>query len=96
MEVTGPGSVHSSFPIRQFRDAAGPSQTPAQPAAPQDEVEISPVAKKLESLSQMPDVREARLAQIRSAIEAGDYETSEKLEIAVDRLLDNILSDDEA
>jgi hypothetical protein len=34
--------------------------------------------------------RDARLAEIRQAIAAGVYETPERLEVAVDRLLDEL------
>ena len=35
-------------------------------------------------------IRTDRVAQIRQAIEAGTYETQDKLDIAIDRLLDEI------
>jgi negative regulator of flagellin synthesis FlgM len=38
----------------------------------------------------LPDIRAERVAEIRAAIEAGVYETDEKLDIAVGRLLDEI------
>ena len=95
MEVTGPGSVSSSFPIQQPRSASDrPAAVPQPPSTPQDELEISDVAKKLEALAESGELRQARLAQIKAAIEAGEYETPEKLEAAVDRLLDELLSEE--
>jgi len=95
MEVTGPGSISSSFPVQQPRSAPErPAAVPTPPSPPQDELEISDVARKLEALSESGELREARLAQIKAAIEAGEYETLEKLEVAVDRLLDKLLSED--
>jgi negative regulator of flagellin synthesis FlgM len=38
----------------------------------------------------LPDIRADRVAEIRAAIEEGVYETDEKLELAVGRLLDEI------
>jgi anti-sigma28 factor (negative regulator of flagellin synthesis) len=39
---------------------------------------------------ELPDIRAARVAEIRAAIEAGSYETPDKLEAAVGSLLDEI------
>ena len=44
----------------------------------------------MESIRQMPDVRESRVEAVRRQIAAGTYETSDKLGVAVDRLLDEI------
>jgi negative regulator of flagellin synthesis FlgM len=93
MDVSSTGSVGGAGPVRPAQIA--PSQGPGQPApggleAPQDEVEISSAARILEQLQSDPEVRAARLAEIRAAIEAGVYETDDKLSAAVDRLLDEI------
>lgn len=95
MEVHGPGPVHSAFPIKQVQPTTEIEKTAEpQPATPRDEVEISPVGKMLDELSQSPEVRAERLAQIKAAIEAGTYETPEKLDAALDKLLDEISLDD--
>jgi negative regulator of flagellin synthesis FlgM len=44
----------------------------------------------LDELNRAPEVRAERLAQIKAAIEAGTYETPEKLEAALSKLLDEI------
>lgn len=96
MEVNGPGSVHGSLPIQPSRPAAEAAKTePVQPVSTRDEVEISEAGRLLDSLSQSSEVRSERLAQIRAAIEAGQYETAEKLEAALDKLLRDINSDDQ-
>jgi len=94
MEVTGPGSVQGAVPIRQVSKSGPPTQSPTGPSVPKDELDISDVARKLETLNQLADVRDVRLAQIKAAIEAGEYETPDKLEFAVDRLLDAIRAED--
>ncbi|HIQ20562.1 MAG TPA: flagellar biosynthesis anti-sigma factor FlgM, partial [Planctomycetes bacterium] len=38
----------------------------------------------------VPEIRQERVARIRAEIAAGTYETEEKLEIAIGRLLDEI------
>ena len=94
MDVSGLGSVHGSNPVR----SAGPaSAAPASPAdssgqspltSPKDELEISVAGQMLDRLSESPDVRAERIAQIKEAIENGEYDTDEKLEAALSRMFD--------
>jgi len=96
MEVTGPGSVSGALPIKPTppgAQAPKPEQTKPVPAG--DEVEISSAGKMLDKLNQSPEVHAERLAQIKAAIQAGEYETSAKLEAAVQKLLDEIGVDGE-
>ncbi len=88
MEVNGPSPVHQSIPINQTRPPQSEASGAAQPATPVDEVEISSAAKMLEKASQSSAIQAERLDQIKSAIEAGTYETPEKIEAAIERLLD--------
>ncbi|MCY2962254.1 MAG: flagellar biosynthesis anti-sigma factor FlgM [Planctomycetota bacterium] len=95
MEVRGPGSISGAVPIGRTAPAAAPP--PAAPAAfvaPRDEVEISSAARMLDAASRSPGVREQRLEQIRAAIASGTYETPEKLESAVDRLLASLAAEE--
>jgi negative regulator of flagellin synthesis FlgM len=39
---------------------------------------------------ELPEVRAERVAEIRAQIQAGTYETADKLEVALGRLLDEI------
>ena len=64
------------------------------PVSPKDEVEISAVGKLLDDASRTPGIREQRLAEIKAAIEAGSYETPEKLEMALNRMVDQLKLDD--
>jgi len=94
MDVSGLGSVQGSGPVR----SAGPTGTaPASPAAsnaqspftsPKDELEISAAGQMLDRLSESPDVRAERIAQIKEAIENGEYDTDEKLEAALSRMFE--------
>jgi negative regulator of flagellin synthesis FlgM len=95
MEVHGLGPVKGPLPVGQTRPAkeiSPPSE--AKPVAPRDEVEISSAGKMLETLHQTSEVRAERLAQIKAAIEAGEYETPEKIEAAISRLLAEIESEE--
>ena len=89
MEVRGLNSAVPAAPIERPETAIAPEDAaPARPASPNDEVEISAVGKLLDEASRTPGIREQRLAEIKAAIEAGTYETPEKLELAVKRLLE--------
>ena len=57
-------------------------------------MEISAVGKLLDYASSIPGIREQRLAEIKAAIEAGTYETPEKLEMALNRMIDQVKLDD--
>lgn len=92
MDITGPGSVGGPGPIRPgdvrpAGEVAPPSQGIEIPA---DEVEFSAAAQMLERMSTDPQVREARLQEIQAQIAAGTYETPEKLEAAIMRMLSEI------
>lgn len=95
MDVSGIGSASGATPLR------GVSPTASQPAAapsvtaPQDELEISSAGKMLDRLSESPEVRAERLAQIKEAIDNGAYDTDEKLEAALSRMFDSLGLDDE-
>ena len=91
MHIYGPAHLHGPQPI-------GPPHTSrvSKPAEPnrsgpiQDELEISDVAQLVQQIREMPEVRQDRVNQIRAQIADGTYETDEKLEIALGRLLDEI------
>ncbi|MFB3890873.1 MAG: flagellar biosynthesis anti-sigma factor FlgM [Phycisphaerae bacterium] len=65
---------------------------PAQPAAVSDVIEISTAAKLAAKIHDIPDIRADLVARVRSEIEAGTYETPERIDAAVDRLMDEISS----
>ena len=91
MQINGPSHVHGSQPIsgpQSTRSTQGPSQTPATAGA--DEVSISPQADLLSRISDLPEVRQDRIDEIRTQIANGTYETAEKLEIALNQLLEEI------
>lgn len=91
MDVSGAGSVQGAYPVNPLRPATNepPSESARPISSPTDELDISPAGKLMESLSQS-EVRAQRLAQIRAEIEAGTYETPEKLEAALTKLLGEI------
>ncbi len=93
MEINNSFSVHGPH---NLQPAGKPHITQRQEVSEnifeaQDELEISTEAKYLTQIRQMPDVRADRVADLKAQIQAGDYDTDEKLEVALDRLFDDYL-----
>jgi negative regulator of flagellin synthesis FlgM len=100
MRIQGPANVHGAQPINgphQIDSAKSAEETTA--ASQTDQLDISheaELASKVAELSgqvqDVPDVRADRIASIREAIEQGTYETEDKLDIALDRFIDETSS----
>ena len=91
MDVRGIGSVPGATPIRPAgQPSAAPSAGVAKPQFPRDELQLSAAGKMLDQLSQNPDIRQERLAQIKAAIENGTYDTDEKLEAALSKMFNTM------
>lgn len=52
-----------------------------------DVVEISAVAKLAAQVHAVPDVRVDLVTRVKAEIEAGTYETQERIDVTVDRLM---------
>ena len=89
MEIYGPGGTQGPQPIyprlATWSVEAGQS---VQAGIPRDQVEISPLGQMLDGISRLPEIRHERVEEVRRQIAAGVYETPEKLELALDRLMD--------
>ena len=91
MQIYGPSQIHGAQQIHapHTSRAAQPSSTTT--AAPTgDQLDISDAGRVAERLAELPDIRADRVAELRTAILNGTYETHDKLSTAVDRLLDEI------
>ena len=58
----------------------------------QDEVQISAAGRMIDQLNNDPQARAERLAALREAIDSGVYETADKLERAMERMLESVLN----
>lgn len=84
--LSGVGSPgYSPPPIDRSRVA---SPAPAQ--RPSDRVELSDRALLLSKLASLPDVRQDVVERARQAIAAGAYDTPDKLNEALDAMLDDL------
>ena len=96
MRIQGPSNVHGAQPINgphQVESAKSAEQASA--TSPADQLDISQEAELASKVAELtgqvqdvPDVRADRVAKIREAIEQGTYETEDKLDIALDRFLE--------
>ena len=85
-------NVGSNSPVQKI--AANPVQKQVPADAPKqlratDRLELSGASHLLNSLKSN-DIRTDKVAAIKSQIEAGTYEDDKKLNVAVDRLLDDL------
>ncbi len=91
MQIFGPSNVQNT---RAIADSIKPTATEPSTRAVSidtvDQVDISREAQYLMQVHGAPDIRADRVADVRSQIEAGRYETGDKLNVAVDRLFDEI------
>jgi negative regulator of flagellin synthesis FlgM len=91
MHIYGPTHLHGAQAVNSPHGIRS-----SQPAARSesvsfnDSVEISDAGRLAEQMSQIPDIRQSRVNEIRAQIAAGTYETDAKLSVALDRLLDEI------
>ena len=58
-----------------------------------DKLELSGMSHLLKALKANQDVRVDKVQEIKAQIEAGTYEDDRKLDVATDRLLDDLLRD---
>lgn len=92
MQIQGTGYVHGPQKINAPHNAppGGPAAEPAQGNLHVDQLDISAEADLVSRAREVSDVRQDRVDTIRAEIAAGTYETDEKLDLAVSRLLDEL------
>jgi negative regulator of flagellin synthesis FlgM len=91
MQIYGPTHIHGPQSLGAPHNARTPSAVDApRSAAPTDEVQISSVGQFLDRIGQLPEIRSGRVEQLRAAIAQGNYDSDDKLSVALDRLLSEI------
>ncbi len=85
VHLHGPQAIGAPHAPRPAKSAEPPAGAPVQ-----DELQLSSEAQLVDRIRDLPEIREDRVARIRAEIAAGTYETDEKLQIALGRLLDEI------
>ena len=90
MEIHGPSHIHGTQSIKAPNRLQPAQAEPTVDHTPVDQVDISAEAQLIDQVHELPDIRADRVADIREQIDAGVYETDEKLDVALGRLLDEI------
>ena len=85
--ISGMASVARAAPVRGVERAGT-----ASAVVPVDRVEISETARRLSTLELEGDIRVDKVVAIREAIADGTYETDDKIEATVERLLEVLRS----
>ena len=91
MQINGPIQIHGphgmNAPHAPFRGQLA-QESPSTKSV--DRVDISAAAEAAIQASEGGEVRHDLVNQIRAQLAAGTYESAEKLDVAIDRLLDEI------
>ncbi len=91
MQIRGTSSVQS---MTQVDVTSKVRPTESNPVATRfdttDQIDISSEAQMLAGMNDSASIRAERVTAIRQQIETGQYETAEKLDVAVERLLDEL------
>jgi negative regulator of flagellin synthesis FlgM len=74
-------------------DSPAPTRPGPPPARPGDRVELSEHARYLDQINRLPGVRSDRVEEVRQAIANGTYESEDKLDIAINRLIGDVLEE---
>lgn len=91
MEINGPSRISGAESIRNLQSTQSiQPQQATEGLQPMDQIDISPEAEFVSRVGDLPEIRADRVSEIRAEIDAGTYETDEKLDLAVGRLLDEI------
>ena len=91
MEIHGPSHIQGTQSIKPAQQLKATQVEPAvDNNMPVDTVDISAEADYVSQIHDLPEMRTDRVADIRAQIESGVYETDEKLDVALGRVLDEI------
>jgi negative regulator of flagellin synthesis FlgM len=91
MQIYGPTQVHAAQSIAAPHAPRAAQPLDASSAAQiTDEVQFSPASQFVADSHMLPAVRQDRIDAIRAELAAGTYLTDARLDIALDRLLDEI------
>jgi len=92
MNIQGPSSIHGIQGVKGPHSANRTGSAKSSPATsgPADQLDISPAAEAAAQAAESGEIRSDLVARVRGEIAAGTYETAEKLDLALNGLLDEI------
>jgi negative regulator of flagellin synthesis FlgM len=92
MQIDGLSHIHGSHSVNApHRVRPAEQKASVDHLFGADRIDISQEAELLSQVHELPDVRTDRVEQIRAQLAAGTYETQQKLDVAVGRLLDELV-----
>ena len=92
MNIQGPSHIHGIHGVKgphSSSRSSGPLSSRST-SGPSDEVEISPAGEAAAQAVEGGEIRADLVARVRSEIAAGTYETPEKLDAALEGLLNEL------
>ena len=90
MQIQGPGPLSGPERISGPRSGGSRAPRPEPVRAGEDRVELSDAARYLEKLKKLPAIRTDKVDRLREAVESGEYDSEEKLRIAIDRMIQDV------
>lgn len=92
MNVQGPSSIHGIQGVKgpHSTNRATGTKSSQSTSGPADQLDISPAAEAAAQAAESGEIRSDLVNRIRGEIAAGTYETPEKLDAALDGLLNEI------
>ncbi len=90
MEIQGPGGVSGPHRIEPQRITSQRAEKTDPGGRVGDRAEISEEAQLLSRLAEVPEIRMEKIEELKEMIAAGRYESREKIEKAVERLLEEL------
>jgi negative regulator of flagellin synthesis FlgM len=92
MQIYGPSHLHGPQGVNtpHATRLTQPNTAARSSANTADTLEISSAGAAASRLADIPDIRHERVAALKAQIQTGTYETSDKLDRALDALLDEI------
>ncbi len=91
MQIQGPSQVHGAQGVKgPHSNSISGSKAGKSSATAADRVDISPAAEAAVSATENSEIRSDLVARVRNEIASGTYETPEKLDAALDGLLNEI------
>ena len=92
MYIYGTSHIHAAQQLNPPHRLT-PTQQPSggYGAGGVDQLDISPEADFVAQARELPEIREERVAALKAQIQNGTYETAGKLDVALSRLLDELV-----
>ena len=91
MQINGPSQVHGPQGLQgPHYSGRGKNTQVSGTSGPADQLDISPAAEAAAQAAESGTIRSDLVARVRQEIASGTYETPEKMDAALDRLLDEL------